>query len=116
MRKSSFDKSEDSNQAGRFILSGKELHGELTLAGANTSLYLHDKEHLNIRVIPNGCITGVLHDLTKISRIDCIAMAGTGYTRRGDERYFGARVFPHYVIYGDNHIHPADKTFPRSAL
>jgi hypothetical protein len=110
LRKSIFDKSEETKQAGRFTFSGKELHGELTLAGANTSLYLHDKEHFNTRVIPDGCITGVLHDLTKISLIDCIAMAGTGYTRRGNERYFGAKIFPHYVICGDEHIHPADET------
>lgn len=95
-------------QTGTFIVSpGKEIYGELTLARAKTSLYLHDKEFFS--AIGVSYVKGVLRDLTKVSLIDCIA-SGPGSGSRGGERYHFAEVFPHFVIFGDRHIAPAEKT------
>ena len=46
---------------------GTDIYGELTLAGAKTSLYLQDKEDFNTHAIPDQCVKGILHDLTKIT-------------------------------------------------
>lgn len=105
------DELEGSKQTGRFTISpGTEVYGELTLAGAKTSLYLHDKEFFNTHAIPGQCVKGVLHDLTKVSLIQCITTSGTGSGSRGDERYHFANIFPHFVAYGDHHINPDEKT------
>ena len=104
------NKLKGSKQTGRFTLSpGRDVHDNLTLAGQKTSLYLHDQEYFDTRTIPDGCVKGVLHDLTKVSLIDCIT-PGTGSSTRGDEGYHFANIFPHYVIYGDHHISPNEKT------
>lgn len=105
------DELEGSKQTGRFTISaGTEVYGELTLAGAKTSLYLHDKEFFNTHAIPGQCVKGVLHDLAKVSLIQCITTSGTGSGRRGDESYHFANIFPHFVAYGDHHIDPNEKT------
>src|SRR6185437_16355088 len=52
----------------------REILGELTLSGPNTSLFLHDKDEFS--TIPDQGIKGVLHDLTKVSLIRCILMSG----------------------------------------
>jgi hypothetical protein len=102
---------EGSKQTGRFTTSpGKEISGDLTLAGSKTSLYLHDNEFFDTHAIPNRCITGVLHDRAKVSLIDCITTSGTGSGSRGDDRYHFANLFPHFVVYGDHHITPDQKT------
>lgn len=104
------DKVEGSKQTGRFTISpGRDIHGELTLAGRRTSLYLHDKEYFETRSVPEQYVKGVLHDLTKVSLIQCIT-AGTGSSNRGDDGYHFANVFPHFVVFGDDHIGPGDKT------
>jgi hypothetical protein len=105
------DDVEGSKQTGRFTISpGKDVYGELTLAGAKTSLYLHDKEFFNTHAIAAQCVKGILHDLTKVSLIQCIMTSGTGSGSRGDERYHFANIFPHFVAYGDHHISPDEKT------
>lgn len=105
------DKVEKSKWAGKFTVPpGKDVYGELTLSGAKTSLYLHDKDFFSTHSIPDQYIKGVLHDLTKISLIDCITTSGPGSATRGKESYNFATVFPHFVIYGDNHLAPDQKT------
>lgn len=101
----------DSRQTGIFKLSpSKGIHGELTLAGPNTSLYLQDKEFFNPYDIPEQCLKGVTHDQTRISLIECIITTGFGsVASQGKEDYHFAKIFPHYVILGDQHIGPADK-------
>jgi hypothetical protein len=101
---------------GWFNVAGKELHGEITLDGANSSLYLHDREHFNTTVIPNDCITGTLHDLTKVSLLDCRVSSGTGHASRGGETYCFAQIFPHFVLYGDRHINPTEKAITEIAF
>lgn len=104
------DRLEQSNRAGRFTLPlGKEILGELTLAGAKTSLYLHDRDEFAAHAIPDQYIRGVLHDLTKVSLIRCVTMSGTGTASRGGERYHFATLFPHFVVSGGSYLAPNEK-------
>ena len=104
------DMRENLKRAGTFTIApGKDVYGELTLAGQNTSLYLQDKEFFNTFDITDQCMNGVLHDLTKVSLIQCITKEGPGSANRGKENYHFARMFPHYVVQGNHHISPNDK-------
>src|SRR5713226_2108668 len=105
------DKVEGSRQTGRFTISpGRDVYGELTFAGPKTSLYLRDNEHFATHAIPEQCVTGVLHDLKKVSVIGCIPTSGTGSGSRGSERYHFAKLFPHFVVFGDQYITPGERT------
>ena len=98
-------------QSGKFRLgaSAKDLHGELTLAGSKSSIYLQDNDFFDAFPKPHRCITGVLLDLTRVTLIDCVTMSGTGNGSRGEERYHFASLFPHFVLYGDRHIVPDER-------
>jgi len=105
------EKLEESKRAGKFTISpGKDIYGELTLNGLRTSLDLHDKEYFDTCAIPDQCVKGVLHDLTKVSLIQCITPPVPGSAIRGTEKYYFVSIFPHYVVHGDHHITPAEKT------
>jgi hypothetical protein len=102
------DEHDKSKKAGTFRLpSGKDIYGELTLAGKNTSLYLQDKDAFDSQALSAWCVRGILNDMTKVTLAECITTSGTGHSTRGDGYYF-ASLFPHYVIYGEHHIEPAD--------
>jgi hypothetical protein len=102
---------EGSKRSGIFtIVPGKELYGELTFKGPETSLHLHDKTSFDTHAIAELCITGIFQDLTKVSLIRCIAPLMPVSGRRGKESYYYADIFPHYVIYGDHHLGPAEKS------
>ena len=97
-------------QSGRFkVALDRDLHGELTLAGSKSSLYLHDAEFFDAFPKPRRCVTGVLLDLTRVTLINCITMSGTGTGSRGGEQYHFASLFPHFALYGDRHISPNDQ-------
>jgi hypothetical protein len=99
-----------SKQAGTFTVSfGKDVYGELTLGGRNTSLYLQDKDFFDTYAIPSQCVKGILHDFTKVTLLQCITTTGMGSFRRGEQSYNFASIFPHYVVHGDHHIGPAEK-------
>ena len=105
------EKLEESKQTGTFTVSpGRDVYGELTLKGPKTSLYLQDKMFFDTHAIPDLCVKGVLHDLTKVSLIQCITTSGPGSASRGKESYNFANLFPHYVVHGDHHITPVEKT------
>lgn len=97
--------------SGQFKLSSstKDLHGELTLAGPKTSLYLHDRDFFDAFPKPRRSVTGILLDLTRVTLIDCVTMSGTGTGSRGGEGYHFATLFPHFVLYGDLHIDPEEE-------
>jgi len=104
------NKLKKSKQTGRFSLfPGKDVYGELTLARQRTSLYLQDIDYFDTFSISDQCVKGVLLDLTKVTLIQCITTSGTGSSFRGEQRYHFASIFPHYVVYGDRHINPAEK-------
>ena len=78
--------------SGTFTVGpGRDVHGELKLARSKTSLYLHDKGHFDTYSIRN--INGTLHDLTKVSLINCLAPHLPGSGGSEGERYHFARSF-----------------------
>jgi len=104
------DKPDKWSRTGTFILpSGKEIFGELRLKGANTALNLRDKDDLGLEVTPVQTVYGVLHDLTKVSLLECITLQTSGSMRRG-EKFHSARIFPHFVLYGGSHFPNEYKT------
>jgi hypothetical protein len=105
------DGTENSKRAGKFTVPpGKNIDGELTLSGANTSLYLHDKDEFSTLAIQDQYIKGVLNDLTKVSLIRCITTSGPGSGGREGESYHFATVFPHFVVLGNSYLAPNDET------
>lgn len=104
------DRLKQAGQAGRFTLpSGKDILGQLTFAGAKTSLYLHDRDFFATQRIPDQYIKGVLHDLTKVSLFRCVTLTGTGTHNRGEESYHFANLFPHFVVSGGSHLAPRER-------
>lgn len=96
-----------SRQTGNFTLpAGTEVYGELKLAGLKTSLHLHSKQRFPTNDIRDHHVTGVLHDLTKVSLIDCLAPTEPAFVEQGTDVYYYADVFPHFVILGDDHLDP----------
>jgi len=103
-----------SKNAGRFTLApGKEIYGELTLAGAETLLYLYDRQEFETHAGPHQCITGVLHDLTKVSLLKCITPLVPVHGGRLGEEYYFADAFPHFVISGDRFLEPSEKAISK---
>jgi hypothetical protein len=100
----------ESSLSGKFRISpDKEIHGELTLAGAKTSLNLHDNNGFSVRPIPEQSILGVLYDLKKVTLIRCVLISGA--TGNGaDNSFHAATLFPHFVLYGDRHLDPNEKS------
>ncbi|MGB8032044.1 MAG: HEPN domain-containing protein [Terracidiphilus sp.] len=97
------------SRSGKFTLNTQnEVYGELKIDGEASSLYVHDKEYFT-PAIPDRCIKGELHDLTKVTLIDCVAPPVPGSYSRGEEGYHFAEIFPHYVVQGDRHIDPNEK-------
>ena len=54
-------------------------------------------------------MTGVLHDLTKVSLFDCVTPPAPSSVSRDKDRYYWAKIFPHFVVLGDRHLHPGDR-------
>lgn len=95
---------------GRFNVDGKQLDGALTIACEETNLYVYSDEHFRTDTIPDDCIKGVLHDLRRVTLIDCVSSPAPGgrYNANTGRCHF-ADVFPHYVLEGDRHIGPDEK-------
>ena len=84
------------------------LAGDLTLNGESTSLDLHSKEFFTTAELPDGCILGALHDLTKASLHGCIT-TGAGQGGNRTEQYHFSKVFPHLVLFGRRHLLPESR-------
>ena len=94
-------------KSGRFSLAGGiELLGDLTLSAGATSLDLYSKELINVH--ENRDIFGIFHDLSKVSLINCVTMQG-GSGWRGNDTYNFAKVFPHFALFGEEHIESGDR-------
>lgn len=97
-------------RSGTFVVAaGSEVQGDLALKGSKTTLDLYAKDFFSTHDIQDGCILGTLHDRTKVSLINCITTQGPGSGSRGNEHYHFSSVFPHFVIFGEEHITAADK-------
>ena len=97
-------------KSGTFIVApGVEVQGDLILKGAKTTLDLYSKDFFSTHALQESCILGALHNRMKVSLVDCITTQGIGSGSRGDERYHFASVFPHFVIFGNEHITSVDR-------
>lgn len=101
---------EEFTKFGRFAIAPDRLvYGELRVAGKETSLYLRDDEFFHTLSIPDGCVTGTLHDLTKVTLIQCVTMEGPGFSSQYGETYHYAKLFPHFVLEGSRYVSPNDQ-------
>src|SRR6476646_2335636 len=97
-------------KSGTFIVAqGTEVQGDLILKGPRTTLDLYANDFFSTRHVQDGCILGALNDRTKVSLIDCITMQGPGSGSHAGEQYHFCSVFPHFVIFGEEHITATDK-------
>ncbi len=100
-------KNQKRRRSGAFTVGPeKTIYGELKINGEATSLYLHDKDYFPTHEFPNRCIKGVLHDITHVTLIDCVAPRVPSSVSKGDDGYHYAKVFPHYVVQGERHLDP----------
>src|SRR5260370_2987957 len=105
------DSTENSKWAGQFAVApGKDVYGEITLSEATTSLYLRDKCDFRLQPFSPASIKGVIHDLTKVTLIQCITTSGPGSGRNREESYCCYTLFPHFVVYGSTHFDPEENS------
>ncbi|MGH1404140.1 MAG: HEPN domain-containing protein [Alphaproteobacteria bacterium] len=99
---------ESNTKFGEFTLPSYSdpLVGQLSLDGHKTNLELYSKDFYNLRDTNGKTIYGVLKDKEKISLINCITSEVPGSGSRAGERYFFSDIFPHYIIFGNDHLNP----------
>ncbi len=96
----------DARVTGTFTVEpGREVFGDLKLRGRETSLDLRDAEYFPTHQIPYQCITGVLHDLSKVTLLGCFEM-GNGTASRYNQGYRVASIAPQFIAFGDAHVPP----------
>ncbi len=101
---------EGNGRIGRFTIGGKELSGALSISGRDTNLYVYSDQFFRPDNNPDRCITGILHDLHRVTLIDCIGSPVSGSRSNSQkEHHEFADIFPHYVLEGDRHINPKEK-------
>lgn len=97
---------ENSRLLGDFELSGgQKIFGELNIDGSRTLLKLRSEREIPPQENPQT-IHGRLHDLRKVSCLQCVGNYWGHSTRRDEGSYHHANVFPHFVTIGSNHLHP----------
>lgn len=95
-------------KGGTFVLSsGVEVQGELCLDGEATLLNLYSARFFDTHTSQD--ILGLSYDRSKVSLINCVTRQGPGQGTRGGERYYFSTVFPHFVVFGDEHIRSSDR-------
>src|SRR5208283_956950 len=95
---------------GKFsIAPDRQVYGELRVAGKETSLYLRDDAFFDTHSVPDGCVTGTLSDLTKVTLIQCVTIQGSGSGSCDGEKYHFTKLFPHFVLEGQRHIGSNDR-------
>lgn len=89
---------------GSFQLSsGASYFGELVIDGRRTLLNLSSQSELPL-LRSAGDILGTTLDGKKITCIDCVGSSQGRSTKDGVAIHHYARVFPHYVVIGDEHV------------
>lgn len=100
-------KFKDFRKSGTFTLaSGVEVPGELSLKGGATTLDLYSSAFFH--ALDCRDIQGTLYDRSKVSLIGCIS-SGPGSGSRNGEEYHFSNVFPHFVLFGEEHITSTDR-------
>lgn len=115
MFKSGLDSDGEHRHAGRFMISGSEIQGEIRFDCPKVSLHLHDKDPFDARTLPDEFVAGTLQDLTKVSLFDCLP-SSTGHTSGGRGVYYFADVLPQFILYGDRHITPVERIITEIAF
>ena len=94
------------SQGGWFDLAEGRILGSLRIDGERTELRLHDREHFPL---DDACryISGTLHDLQKVTLIDCHS-SGPGQMFAADEKQHFYNVTPRYVLIGNRHLDPTE--------
>lgn len=88
---------------GTFNLSPtRKVAGELSWQGEDSYLYIGDDYKLHD--LDQSTITGYLHDLKKVTLIDCVGIGGSGTVSNNDTSFHHAKYFPHYIITGNSHF------------
>ena len=101
------DQLDTSRYTGIFsVAPNRKVNGNLLLDGPNTSLYLWDENFFY--PVEGKTITGILDNRTKVSLIHCLISGPGSYGRQDDTSDF-CTIFPHYVVFGDQHISYTDK-------
>lgn len=102
------EKFKDFRKSGSFrVSSDVEVPGELSLKGSATSLDLYTTSLLEMYI--SADIAGTLYDGSKVSLIDCIMMSMRCSGTSDEERYHSTNIFPHFALFGDEHITSADR-------
>lgn len=97
-------RSNEVGESGTFIIEpNREVFGTLKIAGKQSELYLHDRNCFQAAFRGSENLTGTLHDLTRVTLIGCLT-TGLGHSSVRAESYHFARIFPHYVVTGTQHL------------
>lgn len=103
MKKMAFEKS---RMLGTFSLaSGQQVFGELQLQGRKTLLKLRHEGFIP-PLEDQPVIHGQLHDLSKITCLQCVVGYWGNSWFKDVGRYYHADVFPHFVTVGSEHLQP----------
>jgi hypothetical protein len=109
----SMDELDQLKRAGEFKISpDKNIYGELTFAGRDTSLYIRDDDFLSLEQY-HRCIQGTLFNLTRVTLLNCFS-AGEGASIRGYEGFHFANIFPNFVLIGGCQIDPDEKVITKA--
>lgn len=102
------EKFKDFRKSGLFkVSSDVEVLGELSLRYGATSLDLYSTSFFNTN--ESDDISGIFHDRTKVSLLKCFTTSGPGSGTRGGEHYYFSSVFPHFALFGEEHISSSDR-------
>ena len=88
------------------VSSGVEVPGDLSLKGGSTLLTLYSK---SFGVHASEDLAGTFHDRSRVSLINCITMSESGRGGKDEESYHTTSVFPHFALFGDDHITSEDR-------
>jgi hypothetical protein len=89
---------------GTFEMSPtKKLFGEVCWSGENSYLYVGDDKPLDVDSSLR-LITGELHDLTKVTLIDCVVSGNTGSSRNHENAFHHVSYFPHFIVTGNTYL------------
>lgn len=88
-----------------FDVSGRQAYGDVRLRKGKTSVRLAGT-HDPIYAINQDHLFGTTLDNQRLTCIDCVSSgSGTGGKAGGEEHWY-SRLFPHYVVVGQKHLHP----------
>lgn len=92
-----------------FNVDSRSVYGELTRSGVDSQVYLQDSKVFVVEPAKRHWIHGVLNDLTRVTLLECVVMTGLGSSWREGESYHFAKLFPHFVIEGREHLDPTER-------